>query len=69
MDQDDFYHAGNRALQDEFGSRGLAIDDCEQQVQAVAVFFDALGAAMDRLAANRRVGPDHMDQALLENAE
>jgi predicted pyridoxine 5'-phosphate oxidase superfamily flavin-nucleotide-binding protein len=24
MDQDDFYHAGNRALQDEFGSRGLA---------------------------------------------
>ena len=54
---------------DAFRSRMLAIDDCEQQVQAVAVFFDALGAAMDRLAANRRVGPDHMDQALLENAE
>ena len=54
---------------DAFRSRMLAIDDCEQQVQAVAVFIDALGAAMDRLPANRLVGPDHMNQALLENAE
>jgi tRNA-dihydrouridine synthase B len=54
---------------DAFRSRMLAIDDCEQQVQAVAVFFDALGAAMDRLPANRLGGPDHMNQALLENAE
>ena len=52
-----------------FRSRMLAIDDCERQVQAVAAYFDDLGAAMDRLPARSPVGQGPMIQALLENAE
>ena len=52
-----------------FRSRMLAIDGCDEQVQAVATYLDALAEAMDRLPAHRPARPDETEQALLENAE
>ena len=52
-----------------FRSRMLAIDGCDEQVQAVATYLDALAEAMDRLPAHQPARPDETEQALLENAE
>ena len=52
-----------------FRGRMLAIDGCDEQVQAVATYLDALAEAMDRLPAHRPARPDETEQALLENAE
>jgi tRNA-dihydrouridine synthase B len=45
-----------------FRARMNLLDDCESQVQAVAVFFDALGGRMDRMpgpASEQRAGQAH----------
>jgi tRNA-dihydrouridine synthase B len=45
-----------------FRARMNLLDDCESQVQAVAVFFDALGGRMDRMpgpASEQRAGEAH----------
>ncbi len=52
-----------------FRSRMLAIEDCDEQLQAVASYLDKLAEAMDRLPANRPAESDEPKQALLENAE
>ena len=52
-----------------FRSRMLAIEDCDEQLQAVASYLDKLADAMDRLPANRPAESDEPKQALLENAE
>jgi len=52
-----------------FRSRMLAIEDGAEQIDAVAAYFDGLGAMMDRLPASRAVVPGPSSQALLENAE
>ena len=52
-----------------FRSRMLAIERCDQQVDAVATYLDTLAEAMDRLPAHRPSEPDDLEQALLENAE
>ena len=52
-----------------FRSRMLAIERCDQQVDAVATYLDTLAEAMDRLPAHRPAEPDDLEQALLENAE
>ena len=52
-----------------FRSRMLAIEDCDEQLQAVASYLDKLADAMDRLPANRPAESDEPKQVLLENAE
>ncbi len=52
-----------------FRSRMLAIEDCDEQLQAVASYLDKLADAMDRLPENRPAESDEPKQALLENAE
>ncbi|HWS04208.1 MAG TPA: tRNA dihydrouridine synthase DusB [Burkholderiaceae bacterium] len=52
-----------------FRSRMLAIEDCDEQLQAVASYLDKLAEAMDRLPTNRPAESDEPKQALLENAE
>ena len=52
-----------------FRSRMLAIEDGAEQIDAVAAYFDGLGAMMDRLPASQAVVPGPSSQALLENAE
>jgi len=52
-----------------FRSRMLAIEEAAEQIDAVAAYFDGLGALMDRLPASQAVVPGQMNQALLENAE